>query len=55
LKTLKVYCFALGAWTVNHSNKKVLKIALPVKRRRWMDGIFKQVSSFQAPIQYPIA
>ena len=33
LKTLKVYCFALGAWTVNHANKKVLKIALPVKKR----------------------
>src|SRR5680860_877859 len=22
LKTLRVYCFALGAWTVNHANKK---------------------------------
>jgi hypothetical protein len=55
LKTLKVYCFALGAWTVNHSNKKVLKIALPVKRRRWMDGIFNQISSFEAPVLYSIA
>ena len=31
LKTLKLYCFALGAWTVNHANQKVLKIALPAK------------------------
>ena len=55
LKTLKVYCFALGAWTVNHSNKKVLKIALPVKRRPWMEGIFKQISNFNAPVCYPNA
>lgn len=32
LKTLKVYCFALGAWTVNHANKTVLKISLPTKK-----------------------
>ncbi len=55
LKTLKLYCFALGAWTVNHSNKKVLKIALPVKRRPWMDGIFKQITNFNAPVCYPNA
>ena len=28
LKTLKSYCFALGAWTLNHANRKVLKIYL---------------------------
>lgn len=55
LKTLKLYCFALGAWTVNHSNKKVLKIALPVKRRQWMDGIFSQISNLEPPFYYPIA
>jgi len=33
LKTLKVNCFALGEWTVNHANRKILKIAFPVKRR----------------------
>lgn len=27
LKTLKVYCFALGAWTVNHANRSGLKIS----------------------------
>ena len=33
LSTLRSYCFALGAWKVNHANRKVLKIALPTKRR----------------------
>ncbi len=43
LGTLRSYCFALGAWRVNHSNKTVLKISLPVKRRTWMVGIFTSI------------
>ncbi|SFG25447.1 Transposase DDE domain-containing protein [Salegentibacter agarivorans] len=52
LKTLRVYYFALGAWQVNHANKKVLKIALPVKRRPWMDGIFAQIKNSSPPFVY---
>lgn len=52
LKTLKSYCFALGAWTVNHANKKVLKISLPVKKRPWLDGIFSQINILSPPFQY---
>jgi hypothetical protein len=55
LKTVRLYCFALGAWTVNHSNKKVLKIALPVKRRQWMDGIFSQIQNLETPFSFSIA
>ncbi len=52
LRTLKSYCFALGAWTVNHSNKKVLKISLPVKKRPWMEGIFSQIKRKPPPFQF---
>lgn len=52
LKTLRVYCFALGAWQVNHANKKGLKIALPTKRRPWMDGIFAQIKNSSPPYEY---
>lgn len=52
LKTLRVYCFALGAWQVSHANKKVLKIALPTKRRPWMDGIFAQIKNSNPPFTY---
>lgn len=52
LKTVKLYCFALGAWTVNHANKKVLKIALPIKKRHWMDGLFSQVKNLSPPFSY---
>ena len=55
LKTLKTYCFALGDWTANHANKKVLKIALPVKRRPWLDGIFTQIANLSPPFSYSIA
>ncbi|MBL4624171.1 MAG: IS1380 family transposase [Flavobacteriales bacterium] len=54
LKTLKVYCFALGAWQVNHANKKVLKISLHTKRRPWLDGIFSQIKNTSPPFQYSI-
>lgn len=52
LKTLKVYCFALGAWTVNHANRKVLKIALPQKKRPWMEGLFSQINNLSPPFEY---
>ncbi len=55
LKTLKVYCFAFGAWRINHANKKVLKISLHAKRRPWLDGIFSQIKNTSPPFDHSIA
>jgi hypothetical protein len=55
LKTLKIYGFALGAWTVNPANKKVLKISLHTKKRPGLDGIFSQIKNTSSPFQYPNA
>ena len=52
LKTLKSYCFALGAWTVDHANRTVLKIALPAKRRDWMTGLFSRIKGLGPPFDY---
>jgi hypothetical protein len=52
LRTVKSYCFALGAWLSTHANKTQLKISLPVKRRRWMDGIFDTIQEKSFPISY---
>lgn len=52
LKTLKLYCFALAAWTVNHANKRTLKIALPVQKRPWMTGLFEKVEGLSPPFNY---
>jgi len=35
--------FALGSWTTNHANDRVLKISLLQKRRAWMDGLFENI------------
>jgi hypothetical protein len=52
LKTIKSQCFALGAWTANHANKKVLKISLPTKKRGWMDGLFSKIESLNSHFSY---
>jgi len=52
MQTLKSYCFALGAWTVNHSNRKTLKIALPVKKRPWMEGLLSKIEDHAPPFIY---
>lgn len=50
--TLKSYCFALGAWTVSHANKKVLKLSLPVKKRPWLDGLFAKIEALNGNFHY---
>jgi Transposase DDE domain group 1 len=52
LSTLRSHCFALGAWMVNHSNRTVLNISLPVKRRAWMTGIFESIQHNPPPFKF---
>ena len=52
LRTLKSYCFALGAWKVNHANREVLKIALHVKKRPWLNGLFNNIATLKPPFTY---
>ncbi len=52
LKTLRAYCFAIGSWITNHSNQKVLNIALPTNRRAWMNGLFENVKQNQVSFKY---
>ena len=55
LRTVKSYCFALGAWLNTHANKTKMKISLPVKRRQWIEGIFHSIEQKSFPIKYAIA
>lgn len=52
LSTLRSYCFALGSWITNHSNQKVLNIALSQKRRAWMNGLFENINQSSLPYKY---
>ena len=43
LQTLRLNCYAVGAWMTKKGNSKVLKLALPIKKRKWMGGIFAKI------------
>ena len=49
LQTLGSQCFAIGAWTVNHARKTVLKISLTKKKRLRMDQIRDRIQELTAP------
>ena len=49
LATLRVKCFALGAWISSHARKRTLKIALSPKKRPWLDGLFSKADSLHPP------
>jgi hypothetical protein len=50
LQTLRLNCYAVGAWMTKRGNSKVLKMAVPIKKRKWMDGIFAQVDKTDFPL-----
>jgi hypothetical protein len=50
LQTLRLNCYAVGAWMTKRGNSKVLKMALPIKKRKWMDGIFAKVDELALPL-----
>lgn len=54
LQTLRLNCYAVGAWMTKKGNSKVLKMAIPIKKRKWMDGIFTKVDETQFPLSLQI-
>ena len=50
LQTLRLNCYAVGAWMTKNGNSKVLKMAVPIKKRKWMDGIFAKVDETSFPL-----
>jgi len=50
LQTLRLNCYAVGAWMTKRGNSKVLKMAVPIKKRKWMDGIFAKVDILSLPL-----
>jgi len=52
LSTLRVRCFALGAWISTHARKRVLKIALAPKKRPWLDGLFSRADALAPPFTH---
>jgi Transposase DDE domain group 1 len=50
LQTLRINCYAVGAWMTKRGNSRVLKMAVPIKKRKWMDGIFAKISEVDFPL-----
>ena len=50
LQTLRLNCYAVGAWMTKRGNSQVLKMAVPIKKRKWMDGIFAKLDELDLPL-----
>ena len=46
LATLRFNCFAVGSWIEN----KVLKMSVPLKRRKWYDSLFSLIDNTKLPL-----
>jgi len=54
LQTLRLNCYAVGAWMTKNGNSKILKLAIPIKKRKWMNGIFGKVDDCSFPMSLQI-
>jgi hypothetical protein len=52
LSNIRFNCFTVGAWIVKRGNSKILKMAIKMKRRQWMDGLFAKYDDFSMPIAF---
>ena len=50
LSTLRFNCFAVGSWVVKEGRNQILKMAVPLKRRTWFDGLFHYIKSTELPL-----
>lgn len=49
LQTIRLNCYAVAAWMTKKGNSRVLKMAVPIKKRQWMDGIFSKMENCSLP------
>lgn len=52
LKTLRYKLFGVAAYTTYEGRKNILKLALAMKRRTWMTGLWEQSSRFDLPVHF---
>jgi hypothetical protein len=50
LHTIRINCFAVGSWIVKQGNKKILKLAVRMEKRAWMDGLLKLARDVTMPL-----
>jgi len=50
LHTIRINCFAVASWIVKQGNKKILKMAVRMEKRPWMDGLLKLARDASMPL-----
>jgi len=53
LKTLRYKLFAIGSYFVKDGNFRILRLALEMKRREWVIGIWKSANDMNWPAFFP--
>lgn len=49
LKTLHYKIFAIGGYITKNGNQKILQLSVAMKRRKWIEGIWKNTQEFSWP------
>ncbi len=49
LKTLRYKIFAIGGYITKSGNQQILNLSLAMKRRKWIEGIWKDSTNFSWP------
>ena len=49
LKTLRYKIFAVGGYITKSGNQRLLHLSLNMKRRKWIEGIWKETQNFSWP------
>ena len=52
LKTLRHKLFAIPGYITNSGRRRTLNLALALKRREWVNGLWERSSSFAKPVYY---
>jgi hypothetical protein len=50
LKTLRYKLFGIGSYMTQHGNRRILKLALAMKRRGWFMGLWEKTADFNWPV-----
>jgi hypothetical protein len=53
MKTMRYKVFACGGYLVKEGNKRILKLCLAMRRRRWFEGLWGKSKDFDLPATFP--
>lgn len=52
LKTLRYQLFGVAGYITNESRKSIIKLAVTMKRRTWIQGLWDHAAQFDQPVHF---